>query len=200
MSSENPPQGQETQQGQEQNAGRRSSRIFDWFFSRGVTIPILFSALYPTQSGRPVYLPKDREKKYYAYYSAALTSYLLGHEEEAEKHVNSARDIDMPTSSKSELKRLMEHDIQTLQGAQERLRTRADDFKSEFLDQEETGPVAAVSGKAELKAGNTEAKAGGIQTKTLPSTGGAGIVIALLGPGAAALLVVSGLLVHRITR
>lgn len=154
---------------------------------------------YPTQSGRPVYLPKDREKKYYAYYSAALTSYLLGDEEEAEKHANSARDIDMPTSSKLELKRLMEHDIQTLQEAQDSYSSRTDDFKSEFLDQEEIEPAAAVSGKAEAKAGKTEAKAGGVQAKTLPSTGGAYIVVALLGPGAATLLVVGGLLARRIS-
>lgn len=153
---------------------------------------------YPTQSGRPVYLSKDPEKKYYAYYSAALTSYLLGDEEEAEERVNQARGVSVPTTSKAEVKRLMEHDVQTLQ-EQDRFRAKADNFQEEFLDQEETAPVAAAGGKTETKASKAEVKAGGAQVKTLPSTGGADIA-ALLGLGAAALLVGGVLLAHRIIR
>ena len=158
----------------------------------------LFYAIDPQSP--PVFLYEDPEKKYYAYYSMALTSHLLGNEEEAEGHVDQARNLQIDPDLESEVERLMEREIQILQEEQDGFRDEANDFKTKFLNQEETGPVAAVSGKTESKAGKMEAKAGGVQAKTLPSTGGTGIVIALLGPGAVALLVVSGLLVHRITR
>jgi hypothetical protein len=148
---------------------------------------------FPTQSGDPVYLSKDPEKKYYAYYSAALTSYLLGDEAEAEERVDQAGDISIPTALKSEVNRLMKYDIQILQ-EQDRFNAKAGDFKNEFLNQEEIELVAATGGKTGAKAG----KAGGTQATTLPSTGGTDSV-ALLGL-ATALLVVGGLLVRGIVR
>jgi tetratricopeptide (TPR) repeat protein len=144
----------------------------------------------------PVLLVEDPEKKYYAYYSMALTSHLLGNEEEAEGHVDRARNLQIDPDLESEVERLMEHNIQILQEEQDRFRDEVDDFKNKFLNQEETGQAAAAVGKAKAKAGGAEA--GGAQAKTLPSTGGADIV-ALSGL-AAALLVSGILLVRRIIR
>ncbi len=80
-----------------------------------------------------VHLPSNTEKKFYAYYSIALTSYLLGKEEEAEEYVSRARDVPISSYSKSEVIRLMQHDIRILQEEQEGLVDKTDEFKSEFL-------------------------------------------------------------------
>src|SRR5919202_1879976 len=61
------------------------------------------------------------------------------------------------------------------------------------------GPKAeAKAGGAEAKAG--EAKAGGAEAKALPKTGGVAGTAALLGLGAGALLVASGLLARKMSR
>jgi tetratricopeptide (TPR) repeat protein len=82
----------------------------------------------------PVYLPGLAEKKYYAYYSVALTAYLLGKEDNATGYVNQTGDVSMDDLAKSEIKRLVEHDIETLKEEQGgRLATKAEKFKQQFL-------------------------------------------------------------------
>jgi len=84
-------------------------------------------------NSNPVYIHGDSEKRYYGYYNVALTTYLLGHTQEAESYVNKAKDVQIDPNAASEIKRLMDSDIERLQGEQERFKARADDFRAKFL-------------------------------------------------------------------
>ena len=88
---------------------------------------------YTGPNSDPVYISADPEKRYYGYYDIALTSYLLGHTEEAESYVNKAKDIQIDPYAASEIKRLMNSHIERLQEEQERFRAKADDFRTKFL-------------------------------------------------------------------
>lgn len=62
-----------------------------------------------------------------------LTSYLLGHTEEAKSYVNKAKDIQIDPHAESEIKRVLNYDIERLQEEQEQLRSEADEFITKFL-------------------------------------------------------------------
>jgi tetratricopeptide (TPR) repeat protein len=81
----------------------------------------------------PVYLAETPEQQYYAYYSIALTSYLLGYTQEAQSYVNKAGDIQIDPYVESEIERLMEYDIMLLKEKQERFKPRANEFRGTFL-------------------------------------------------------------------
>jgi len=81
----------------------------------------------------PVVITADSEKRYYGYYDIALTSYLLGHTEEAESYVNKAKDIQIDPYRASEIKRVLESDIEQLQEEQEQFRAKAEDFRMKLL-------------------------------------------------------------------
>jgi tetratricopeptide (TPR) repeat protein len=81
----------------------------------------------------PVYLYENAEMRYYAYYSIALTSYLRGHTEEAGIYVNEAEGIQIDPYVESEIKRLMEYDIELLLEEQEQFKARTDGFRNTFL-------------------------------------------------------------------
>jgi tetratricopeptide (TPR) repeat protein len=81
----------------------------------------------------PVYIPEDLQKKYFGYYDIVLTSYLLGHTEEAKSYVNKAKDIQIDPHAESEIKRVLNYDIERLQEEQEQLRSEADEFITKFL-------------------------------------------------------------------
>jgi len=81
----------------------------------------------------PVILSETPDFKYYAYYSIALTSYLLGQTKDAKRYVNEAKNIQVTNSYiKSEVERLLEYDIKLLQDEQESL-SGANAFKKKYL-------------------------------------------------------------------
>jgi tetratricopeptide (TPR) repeat protein len=79
----------------------------------------------------PVYLVENPEIRYYAYYSIALTSYLLGQTEDAERYVNEAKDIQVNPNLEAEVQRLLEYDVKVLQ--EEHPELNANDFSKKYL-------------------------------------------------------------------
>jgi tetratricopeptide (TPR) repeat protein len=79
----------------------------------------------------PVYLSETPEMRYYAYYSIALTSYLLGQTKNADDYVNKAKAIQVDRDIKSEIERLMKYDVKVLQEEQPGLNTN--DFSKKYL-------------------------------------------------------------------
>jgi tetratricopeptide (TPR) repeat protein len=81
----------------------------------------------------PVYLFENSDMRYYAYYSIALTSYLLGNTGEAASYVDKAEDIQIDPNVESEIKRLINYDITLLIEKQEQFKVRAEGFRSAYL-------------------------------------------------------------------
>lgn len=79
----------------------------------------------------PVYLAETPEMRYYAYYSIALTSYLLGETKDADDYVNKAKAVQVDPYMESEVERLMKYDVNVLQEEQPWL--NANDFSKEYL-------------------------------------------------------------------
>jgi tetratricopeptide (TPR) repeat protein len=90
--------------------------------------------LFPTgSSSKPVYLYENPEVRYYTYYSIALTACLRGHTEETESYMSKAQDIPIHPYLESEVKRLIEYDIELLQEEQEGFKAKADHFRAKYL-------------------------------------------------------------------
>ena len=83
----------------------------------------------------PVYLYENSEKRYYAYYSMALTAYLLGQTEDAERYVNEAKDIQVNPTIKPEIDRLLKYDVKVLEEEQPWLKEYANQFRGKYLTQ-----------------------------------------------------------------
>jgi tetratricopeptide (TPR) repeat protein len=79
----------------------------------------------------PVYLSETPEMRYYAYYSIALTSYLLEQTKDADDYVNKAKAIQVDRDIKSEIERLMKYDVKVLQEEHPGLNTN--DFSKKYL-------------------------------------------------------------------
>lgn len=79
----------------------------------------------------PVYFWELEGKKYYAYYSLALTCYLKGDKKEAEEHIKKTKDLKL--KDENEIKRLLGFDIKVLQEEQESLKMYAKEFKEKYL-------------------------------------------------------------------
>jgi tetratricopeptide (TPR) repeat protein len=73
------------------------------------------------------------EKKFYAYYNTALTYYLLGNEIKALQYVKKVRDLRIDKDLESEVKELVNFDIDNLQEEQSSLWNRTDEFRRKFL-------------------------------------------------------------------
>jgi tetratricopeptide (TPR) repeat protein len=80
----------------------------------------------------PVTLYENPEMRYYAYYGIALTSYLQERPEEAESYVSKAEAIQIDPALESEVKKLLEYDINLLQEEQQWLRG-ATAFSKKYL-------------------------------------------------------------------
>jgi tetratricopeptide (TPR) repeat protein len=89
----------------------------DFFFDYGGSDPVVISGL--------------SAKRYYAYYGTALTTYLLGHEKEAQKYKDRAMNLNLDNGSESQIKRLIEFEIQALQD--EHNRVQCENFREKFL-------------------------------------------------------------------
>jgi tetratricopeptide (TPR) repeat protein len=87
----------------------------------------------------PVLLAENPEKRYYAYYGIALTSYLLGQPEDAEGYVNKAKAVQVDPNTQSEIERLIEYDVKLLQEEQQWLSKQANDFSKKYLTQSNLG-------------------------------------------------------------
>jgi tetratricopeptide (TPR) repeat protein len=81
----------------------------------------------------PVYLFENSEIRYYAYYSTALTSFLLGNTGEAASYVNKAKDLQIDPYVESEINRLMNYDVTLLTEKQVQFKVRAESFRSAYL-------------------------------------------------------------------
>jgi tetratricopeptide (TPR) repeat protein len=96
-----------------------------------------YSTFYVDSESAPVYLPELPDHQYYTYYSTALTSYLLGNVEEAERYIETARKLQANGQVDDyivpEVKRLVKFDIETLIGAQPGFKPKADGFREKFL-------------------------------------------------------------------
>jgi hypothetical protein len=77
-------------------------------------------------------LAEDPEKRYYAYYNMALTSYLMNKTWEAESYTNKAQAIQMNPDVKSEVKRLIDYYIDRLKEEQN-YDTKAEEFTAQYL-------------------------------------------------------------------
>jgi hypothetical protein len=83
----------------------------------------------------PVILYKNSDMRYYACYSIALISYLLGQTKDTERHVNEAKDIQVNLNIKPELERLLKDDVEVLQEEQQWSKEDANQFKEMCLTQ-----------------------------------------------------------------
>jgi tetratricopeptide (TPR) repeat protein len=77
-------------------------------------------------------LAEDPEKKYYAYYNMALTSYLMGKTGEAESYANKAQAIQMDPDVRSEVDRLLNYYIDRVKEEQN-FDTKAEEFRALYL-------------------------------------------------------------------
>lgn len=87
---------------------------------------------YQTSSGNTISLYSSDAKKYYIYYNTALTYYLLGNENMTLKYVNKANDLDIDKDSQSNIKELLNSDIENLQEAQPKFINTSFEFKNKF--------------------------------------------------------------------
>lgn len=71
-------------------------------------------------------------KKYYSYYNIALTCYLLGNETKTLEYVKKANDLHIDEDSKSNIKMILNFDIENLQEAQPKFRNKTLEFKNKF--------------------------------------------------------------------
>jgi tetratricopeptide (TPR) repeat protein len=79
----------------------------------------------------PVRISGYSAKRYYAYHGTALTTYLLGNEKEAQKYKDRAMNLNLDTGIESQIKRLIEFEIQALQD--EHNRVQCENFREKFL-------------------------------------------------------------------
>ena len=86
-----------------------------------------------TKSKKPIYLKNDPEKKYYAYYNTALTYYLLGDEKKTTEYVKRANDLHIVNHLESDVKELLDFDIENLQVEQSNFKNRTSEFRNIFL-------------------------------------------------------------------
>ena len=77
-------------------------------------------------------MAEDPEKKYYAYYNMALTSYLMGKTGEAESYANKAQAIQMDPDVRSEVDRLLNYYIDRMKEEQN-FDTKAEEFRALYL-------------------------------------------------------------------
>ena len=82
---------------------------------------------------KPIYLKNDPEKKYYAYYNTALTYYLLGDEKKTTEYVKRANDLHIVNHLESDVKELLDFDIENLQVEQSNFKNRTSEFRNIFL-------------------------------------------------------------------
>ncbi len=85
-------------------------------------------------SKKSIYLENDPERKYYAYYSIALTYYLLGDEKKTIEYVKRANDLHIAKHLESDAKELIDFDIKNLQVEQPNFKNKTADFKNRFLE------------------------------------------------------------------
>jgi hypothetical protein len=79
-----------------------------------------------------VILAEDAEKKYYAYYNMALTSYLMGKTGEAESYANKAQAIQMDPDARWNVDRLLNYYIDRVKEEQN-FETKAEEFRALYL-------------------------------------------------------------------
>jgi len=88
----------------------------------------------------PVSLSQPSEKLYYAYYNAALTSYLLDNKKDAKQYIQTAQDQQPGPDVKEAVAQIVDENITTLLSKQPDLRTKAVEFTDEFIDSGEAAP------------------------------------------------------------
>lgn len=81
----------------------------------------------------PVYLLGEPERRAYANYGMALTTYLLGDAEQTKIYVNKARAVPLDPDVGSEVKRLVAYDAKMLQEEQDSLGPKAAEFVETFM-------------------------------------------------------------------
>jgi tetratricopeptide (TPR) repeat protein len=83
--------------------------------------------------GEPVYLSQPSEKLSYAYYNAALTSYLLGNEKDAKQYIQTAQDQQLDLRTKEQIEQIVEEDIALLESERPTRKQETDEFL-EFMN------------------------------------------------------------------
>lgn len=90
-----------------------------------------FPVFYHTGE-RLIFLSEDYQKRYYAYYSTALTSYMLKNGE-AESYVSKAEGLNLDANTRSAVRSLVRYDIEILQEEQPSLESKTNKFSTKFL-------------------------------------------------------------------
>lgn len=84
------------------------------------------------KSREPIYLNDYPERKYYAYYSIALTYYLKGNENKTIEYVKRADGLHIDKNLESNMEKILDFDIDNLQKEQPNFRNRTIEFRNKF--------------------------------------------------------------------
>lgn len=90
--------------------------------------------LCPINSHESIYLNTYDQKKYYYYYNIALTYYLLGEENKTRESIQKANVLTLDVDSKSNVKRILNYDVENLQKEQPNLINKTTEFRNKYLE------------------------------------------------------------------
>lgn len=88
---------------------------------------------FPTNSKEITHLNNNNEKRYYIYYNAALTNYLIGDNTKTLEYLNKANNLDLDEDSEFAIKEILIYDIEKLQKAQPKFTNKTAEFRKKFI-------------------------------------------------------------------